>query len=496
MPCVSEMAAAIGSAHLQLLSHPHAMICPSIENGEQVMAGKNNVAYQQVWRVAKAFTLGALAQGENVVWSPACIASLLAIMREGSSGVVRKELDELLGKGDVLSERDSFGTELDDHWGYKGYEASSAIAAWLSNSVVLSQEFLDKCDKAGVFVSHDDLSDPRATKAVTNWISEQTRGLLAPVVDLTPDALACLVSTLYLKDAWGDPLEERDTKVDLFHAADGDVEAAFIRDTRYCAVVDSDDCVAFSLSLSSDAGMLFALPEVETCRAEDALALFEKLSRGEGDSERVELSIPHFECELTLSDFGALLEAAGVSTALAMNMALMVGTEATPAQIVHGAKLAVDEEGVEAGACTVMSVCLGIPQIDPSKPRVITLNRPFFVAVVSRIGVPLFVGKVSVPSRDALVWRDIRSYEDEDVRSDEEIAGWCRVTDEEDAKKGIHEITCGIYGSVVHTTFAGSHSEASEKVEAIKRELKEYVMGCQDGTIDQNAWIGAFIARW
>ena len=192
MPCVSEMAAAIGSAHLQLLSHPHAMICPSIEIGERVMAGKNNVAYQQAWRVAKAFTSGALAQGENVVWSPACVASLLAIMREGSSGVTRKELDELLGK-------------------------------------------------------------------------------------------------------------------------------------------------------------------------------------------------------------------------------------------------------------------------------------------------------VSVPSRDVLVWRDIRSYEDEDVWSDEEIAGWCRVTDEEDAKKGIHEITCGIYGSMVHTVFVGSYPEAAEKVDAIKRELKEYVMGCKDGTIDQNA---------
>lgn len=43
--------------------------------------------------------------------------------------------------------------------------------------------------------------------------------------------------------------------------------------------------------------------------------------------------------------------------------------------------------------------------------------------------------------------------------------------------------------------FAESYLEAAEIVEAIKRELKEYVMDCKDVAIDQNAWIETFAAR-
>lgn len=48
---------------------------------------------------------------------------------------------------------------------------------------------------------------------------------------------------------------------------------------------------------------------------------------------------------------------------------------------------------------------------------------------------------------------------------------------------------------MVHTVFAESYPEASEKAEGIELELKEYVMSCECGTIDPNAWIEAFVVR-
>ena len=58
------------------------------------------------------------------------------------------------------------------------------------------------------------------------------------------------------------------------------------------------------------------------------------------------------------------------------------------------------------------------------------------------------------------------------------------------------EITCEINHFTIHMILAESYPEAAEKGEVIKRELKEYVMGCKDGTIDPNAWIEAFVAGW
>lgn len=366
------------------------------------MTTKANSAGLQAWRIAKSLSEKVLAQDRNGVWSPACVANLLAIVREGASGTTRRELDMLLGDGNILGGHDPLGIELEHHWAYDGYEASSATAAWLSKAASPSEAFLCECNKCGVHVSIDDLADPRVAQQVTNWIAEQTRGLLSPAIELSPVALACLVSALYLKDAWDDPFDIESTKVETFHAKGDDVQAAFMHGKRGCAVIEEGGGIAFLLPFSSGAGMAFVLPEGEGGHAGGALGLLERLSQGEGELEPVYLGIPRFECETTLSDVCLLLKAAGVSTATAMDLVPMVGAEATSTQIVHGAKLAIDENGVEAGAYTAMVVAAGLPPENPPEPRKITLDKPFYAALISRTGVPLFLANVASPSLDAL----------------------------------------------------------------------------------------------
>lgn len=149
------------------------------------MDGVANLASQQAWRVARALSGRILAQSEsggnaNSVWSPACVANLLAVAREGSAGATRWELDALLGDGDLLVEPDPFDVERKPAWGYDGYEASSATAAWLSKLATPSDAFLRKCDECGVHVSVDDLGDPRVSREVSAWISEKPAGCCRP----------------------------------------------------------------------------------------------------------------------------------------------------------------------------------------------------------------------------------------------------------------------------------------------------------------------------
>ena len=80
------------------------------------MGGVTNSASRQAWKVARALSGRILAQGKsgnstNSVWSPACVANLLAVAREGSAGATRWELDALLGDGDLLVESDPFDVE-------------------------------------------------------------------------------------------------------------------------------------------------------------------------------------------------------------------------------------------------------------------------------------------------------------------------------------------------------------------------------------------------
>ena len=65
------------------------------------------------------------------------------------------------------------------------------------------------------------------------------------------------------------------------------------------------------------------------------------------------------------------------------------------------------------------------------------------------------------------------------IISDEEYAGACRVTLE--TCPGCHAITCGVYGSMVHTVFCSK--DPRDKYKEIKTVLKNFV----DSEPDANA---------
>ena len=368
------------------------------------MTNASSTASQQAWRVARALGHELVNQNANIVWSPACVASLLAVAREGASGTTRHELDALLGAdnclgtGNFLEKDDPFGLKPLSSWGYKDYAASMAVAAWISNAASPSDTFLRRCADCSVHVSIADLGDPQVGREVSDWISEQTRGLLSPSVELSPLVLACLVSALYLKDAWETPFYKDETETGAFHAPSGDIQVAYMNGIRSSRVIEKNGFTAFELGLSQGVSMLFALPDGDSARFEDALPLLEQLSRGEGNQEDIDLSIPRFECETSVSNLDSLLTAAGVSTASAMELVPMVGEAVASTQIVHGAKLSLDERGIEAGAYTKMIVCAGALPFDLPEPRRIILDKPFYVALASRNGTPLFIGNVSAPT--------------------------------------------------------------------------------------------------
>lgn len=368
------------------------------------MTNTSSMASQQAWRIARALERELVSQSANAVWSPACVASLLAVAREGASGTTRRELDALLGAGscpdigNFLEKDDPFGLKPLGSWGYEDYAASMTVATWISDTASPSDAFLRRYADCSVHASITDLGNPQVGREVSDWISEQTRGSLSPSVELSPLVLACLVSALYLKDAWEDPFYENETKTGAFHAPDIDTQVAYMNGICPSRVIEKNGFTAFGLGLSQGASMLFALPDGDSVRFEDALPLLEQLSRGEGSQEDIDLSIPRFECETTVSNLDSPLAAAGVSTACAMELVPMVGKSVASTQIVHGAKFSVDEQGIEAGAYTKMITVTGASFFDLPEPRRIILDRPFYVALISRNGTPLFIGNITTPA--------------------------------------------------------------------------------------------------
>ena len=223
---------------------------------ELTMTNTSSMASQQAWRIARALGRELVSQRANAVWSPACVASLLAVAREGASGTTRRELDALLGAdgcpgiGNFLEKDDPFGLKPLGSWGYEDYAASMAVATWISNATSPSDAFLRKCADCSVHASIADLGDPQVGREVSDWISEQTRGLLSPSVELSPLTLVCLVSALYLKDAWEDPFYKDETEAGAFHAPDGDTQVAYMNGICSSKVLEKSGFTAFELGLS------------------------------------------------------------------------------------------------------------------------------------------------------------------------------------------------------------------------------------------------------
>ena len=85
---------------------------------------------------------------------------------------------------------------------------------------------------------------------------------------------------------------------------------------------------------------------------------------------------------------------------------------------------------------------------------------------------------------------------------DEEHALGARITLEEETISAPYGITCGIYGWMVHTCFAGSRVEAHERLAAMKRDLADVLalIPDQDAATDENVAevtraIEAFVER-
>lgn len=355
------------------------------------------------WKVAARTARAMLGEGENPVYSPACILEGLRAMRLGAFGRTASELDALIGGQPSGKDRYGIGTDPGGRhaWAYDVYAAGVVAGVWIDDGAAPAEGFEASCASADVSVAFADLSDPRAGERLSRWVAERTEGLLEPEVGVDPEALACVVSALYPKDAWEDGFYDWLTEGGPFHAEEGDVQADYMTSEDLLRVADLDFGTVVSKPFSNGASMLLVLPrEGADARAvvgdPGALA---RLAGFDGAETDVELHLPKFTCETTGVDMCRALVQAGFESAAAPDLRLMTGSPASPTSYVHGAKVTIEEAGMEAGAYFVGAVAAGMPPEgwEPPVPRVIVLDRPFAFVVVSRTGQPLFVGVVTRP---------------------------------------------------------------------------------------------------
>ena len=349
---------------------------------------------------------------ENRAYSPLNVYFALGMLAELTNGQSRAQILGLLGSDSIEALR----TQARAVWlgQYRDDGATETILAsslWLDAGLSYTQSTLDRLADTYYASSYQgEMGSEAMNQALQAWLNDQTGGLLEDQVggvELSPQTVLALATTIYYRAKWVDEFSESATAPGAFHSPAGDVTCDFLHQSRERTYYWGDTFSAVGLPLENDGGALWLLLPGEGVTVQNLLDGGEAmafLSAG-GDWENrkdltVNLSMPKFDLSAQ-TDLREGLQALGVTdvfdaAAADFSPALDQAEGLAVSQVKHGVRVAVDEEGVAAAAYTVMPVD---GATEPPEDEVdFVLDRPFLFCLTSADGLPLFAGTVANPA--------------------------------------------------------------------------------------------------
>lgn len=393
---------------------------------------------------------GAIHGDDNIVISPYCTFTSLAILREGAAGETADAIHKLLGlSGNADSDRALLRGANDFLTGRnatgKILICEIANAFWLQNGLDPNKQFLANI-KAGFDTDskHGDFTGTREqlSKEINSWVDQRTHGKIKDLC--TPDALAgmrsTLVSAIYFHGKWIHPFEEGRTRDAEFHTTAA--KAVTVKMMHREAVSDyyhgdgvqvtsipyyanePYDGVAhcqFVLILPDDPGGLanlektIDLPTLDRWiksshpTAEQIDAFVKKHPMPDADENELKawesefptkavcLDLPRFSIQSRLQ-IGDAMKAAGATKVFGptANFSRMGIGVFSANDVLQAARIDVDEKGTEAAAAQEYGLFGG----GGGAPVTLTVDHPFMYLIrESTTGIILFVGRVCDPSK-------------------------------------------------------------------------------------------------
>ncbi len=353
-------------------------------------------------------------EGENAAYSPLNVYMALAMLAEVTDGESRQQILDLLGSNSLEDTREQAKAVWEGAYQDDGATATIlASSVWLRDDLSYNQDTL-KTLAENYYASsfQGDMGDEAYTQALRDWLNEQTGGLLEEQtqgIQLRPETVLALATTLYYKAGWTDEFNPENTATQTFHAPSGDVEAEFLHQTMEDKLYyRGEHFGAIGKGLGETTTWL-VLPD-EGTTPEELLAqgqVVEFFTAGGGgfewedrENRKVNLALPKFDItsETNLLEGLATLGVTDVMDPTKSDFSPLTTEtqELFLSQAQHDVRVTVDEEGVEAAAYTVLAADTTSAISEPQELDFI-LDRPFLFAITTYNGLPLFVGIVNQP---------------------------------------------------------------------------------------------------
>lgn len=352
--------------------------------------------------------------GENLIFSPWNIATLLALTGEGAEGETQKAFWDLL-EFPAKGVPEAFKEKI-EKFEQKGlFKLESAIGLWLQTGLMFNPLFqkvaVENFEGQLEQVSFKENPEKGRTE-INHFVSQKTHGKIYELIKkggIKKETEVVLVSALYMNAPFLKLFSINHSREDTFTPKNGTpFSITFIHhEDSYGYYEDSEVQIVEIPYKSSPLEVVLwvALPKGE----------FFPLSIEKYDplltTARVDLKLPRMEIRSTF-DLKEPLAKLGFTLPFSVNADFkpMVNGPIKLSTIIHEAYLAWDERGTEAAAAssTIFVKSVQIPQ------EVIPFhaNRPFsFLIWEKTSGIPLFQGQVASPTP----WRGREILEKNDI---------------------------------------------------------------------------------
>lgn len=327
----------------------------------------------------------------NVSVSPYSAGVAVSMVAEGAEGETRVEFDNALN-GCLFRNADLGGNDT--------VKVISANSAWLNDDFAVRNNYVNLLAKDyGALATAYDFADPATLKAINNWCSEHTEGLVDNVLGkLTGDMKLVLVNALYFKAPWLNPFNPAFTRDAVFHGSKGDRTVSFMSGKVSCEYVEYAGNQFIRLPYEGERySMYILLPSAESSPEEVVPYITEnglKEVMAHMAPSKVNLRMPKFKVESDMS-LVKTLEAMGIRTAFttAADLGGIAHGPLYVSEVVQKTVVDVNERGSEAAAAT--AAVIQLTSARPEKIPSMTIDRPFYYMIADmdsqRI---LFAGRI------------------------------------------------------------------------------------------------------
>lgn len=346
------------------------------------------------------------AQEGSVLLSPLSVALALSMAANGVEGETLAQFEALLSGGsglDVLNAR--CAQLMEEYQSLDGStQCSIANSIWVDPDGQIREDFIGKC--AGIFdaqVFQGDLSAPGIVGDLNSWVSEHTNKMIPAIISepFAENTASLLVNALYLKNTWASKFDPNNTYAREFTHTGGDTESMDFLNKGSCTLPYLLGDGVQGVVLPYDDGRLGFFALLPDGDLDSWLAGLEgrelsELLTGREDTRFLCLALPKFEAEWK-GELKNILSALGLEDAFVPGVADFSRLGDNPegyylSQVIHAAKIKVNEKGTEAAAATAEA---GSGESSAPLEDGITLvfDRPFLYGIVDlETGILLFLG--------------------------------------------------------------------------------------------------------